>query len=40
MAEFRLPANSRIVKGLTHPAPAGARAVRTVRIYRFNPDAG
>src|ERR1700722_7319432 len=40
MAEFRLPPNSRIVKGITHPAPAGARELRTVRIYRFNPDSG
>src|ERR1700751_5388909 len=40
MAEFRLPANSRPVKGITHPAPEGAREVRTFRIYRFNPDSG
>jgi len=40
MAEFRLPPNSRIVKGITHAAPAGARELRTVRIYRFNPDSG
>jgi succinate dehydrogenase / fumarate reductase, iron-sulfur subunit len=40
MAELRLPANSRILKGVTHPAPAEAREPRTVRIYRFNPDAG
>src|SRR5580692_10476488 len=40
MAEFRLPPNSRIVKGITHPAPAGARELRTVSIYRFNPDSG
>jgi succinate dehydrogenase / fumarate reductase, iron-sulfur subunit len=40
MAQFRLPANSRIAKGITHPAPAGARTVRSVRIYRFNPDSG
>src|SRR2546429_7642997 len=40
MAEFRLPANSRIVKGVTPAAPPGPRAVRTVRIYRFNPDSG
>ena len=40
MAEFRLPANSRPVKGITHPPPAGAGAVRTFRIYRFDPDSG
>jgi len=40
MADFFLPANSRVTKGITHPAPAGARELRTVRIYRFNPDSG
>jgi succinate dehydrogenase / fumarate reductase iron-sulfur subunit len=40
MAEFRLPANSRPVKGITHPAPPGAAEVRTFHIYRFNPDSG
>src|ERR1700687_4428119 len=40
MTEFRLPANSRIVKGVTHAAPRGAREVRTLRIYRFDPDSG
>jgi succinate dehydrogenase / fumarate reductase, iron-sulfur subunit len=40
MSEFRLPANSRIRKGVHHPAAAGARELRTVRIYRYNPDSG
>src|SRR5580658_5321061 len=40
MAEFRLPANSRLIKGVTHRAAAGAAEVRTFRIYRFNPDSG
>ena len=40
MAEFRLPANSRIRTGVTHKAPPGASAVRTVRVYRFDPDSG
>ncbi len=43
MAEFRLPPNSRIDKqaGKTWPAPAGAKNVRTFRVYRFDPnDAG
>ena len=38
MAELRLPPASRPMKGISHPAPPGARALRTVRIYRFNPD--
>jgi succinate dehydrogenase / fumarate reductase iron-sulfur subunit len=41
MAEFRLPANSRISKeGRVHKAPADAKNVRTFRIYRFDPEAG
>ena len=38
MAEYRLPANSRINKnGKVHKAPAGSTAVRTFRVYRFDP---
>jgi len=40
MSEFRLPANSRIVKGVSHPPPPGARELRRFRIYRFDPDTG
>ena len=40
MAEFRLPANSRPVKGITHPPPPGAAEVRSFHIYRFDPDSG
>ena len=40
MAEFRLPPNSRIRTGVTHKAPADSRAVRTFRIYRFDPSSG
>ncbi len=40
MAEFRLPANSRIRKGVTHKANAGGRELRTFRIYRFDPTSG
>ena len=40
MAEFRLPANSRIRTGVTHEAPPGAREVRKFRIYRFDPASG
>lgn len=40
MAEFRLPKNSRITKGKSFPAPAGATHTRTFRIYRWNPDDG
>lgn len=40
MAQFRLPANSRIKKGETFRAPAGAGEVRRVLVYRYDPDSG
>jgi len=42
MAEFNLPANSRFkdVPGRKHRAAAGAKDVRTFRVYRWNPDSG
>ena len=42
MADFRLPANSRIdaSAGKVCPAPAGAGRVRTFRVYRFDPASG
>ena len=40
MTEFRLPPNSRIRKGITHKAPAGAAEVRSFKIYRFDPSSG
>jgi succinate dehydrogenase iron-sulfur subunit len=40
MAEFTLPANSKVGTGKTFPAAAGAKRVRHFRIYRWNPDDG
>src|SRR5579864_9704248 len=42
MAELTLPPNSRIDThaGKTFKAPAGAKRVRTFRIYRFDPASG
>ena len=40
MAEFSLPANSRIVGGNSYKASAGAKNVKTFKIYRFDPDSG
>jgi succinate dehydrogenase / fumarate reductase, iron-sulfur subunit len=40
MAEFRLPANSRITKGRHFPAPEGAKQVKRFVIYRYDPDSG
>ncbi len=39
MAEFKLPANSRIGEGKTYKDSSGGR-LRTVRVYRWNPDSG
>lgn len=38
MAEFRLPSNSVVGKGKTFKAPEGAKRVRNVNIYRWDPD--
>ena len=40
MAEFRLPKNSKVGAGKTHKAPAGAKKVRSFKIYRYDPDSG
>ena len=38
MAEFTLPANSKVVAGKTFAAPAGAKRVKTFKVYRWDPD--
>jgi succinate dehydrogenase / fumarate reductase iron-sulfur subunit len=40
MVELALPANSKVTKGKTHAAPAGASKVRTFKVYRYDPDSG
>ena len=40
MAEFALPANSKIGTGQTYKAPGGARNIRTFKVYRWTPDDG
>lgn len=40
MGEFTLPQNSKYHAGKHFPAAAGAKNVRTFRIYRWSPDAG
>src|SRR6187455_2605239 len=40
MAEFTLPANSKIGTGTTYDAPPGAKNPRRFRIYRWNPEGG
>src|SRR5262249_61092090 len=39
MAQFTLPANSKVQKGRHYPA-AGAKKPRTFKIYRWDPDTG
>ncbi len=40
MAEFSLPANSKVGKGKRVKAPEGATNVRDFHVYRWNPDDG
>lgn len=40
MAQFTLPANSKIGEGKSFPAPSGATKTKTFQIYRWNPDDG
>jgi succinate dehydrogenase / fumarate reductase iron-sulfur subunit len=40
MVEFALPANSKVAPGKSHKAPAGAKRVKTFKIYRYDPDTG
>ncbi|MCK5040880.1 MAG: succinate dehydrogenase iron-sulfur subunit [Sphingomonadales bacterium] len=40
MAEFSLPANSKVKKGKTHKAPEGATNVRNFHVYRWNEEDG
>ena len=40
MAEFRLPANSKIRPGKQFQAPADAQQVKRFVVYRYDPDSG
>jgi len=40
MAEFTLPANSKVREGKTFKAPAGAKRVKKFKVYRWDPDSG
>tara|TARA_Y100000589_G_scaffold256327_1_gene245453 strand:+ start:996 stop:1772 length:777 start_codon:yes stop_codon:yes gene_type:complete len=40
MAQFTLPANSKVGTGKTFPAPAGAKNLKTFKIYRWDGDTG
>ena len=38
MVELALPKNSRVQKGRHYPAPAGAKTLKSFRIYRYDPE--
>jgi succinate dehydrogenase / fumarate reductase iron-sulfur subunit len=38
MVEFTLPRNSKVQKGETHKAPAGAKNIKKFQVYRWDPD--
>ena len=38
MVQLNLPKNSRIAKGRHHAAPAGAKKIKSFRIYRWDPE--
>ena len=38
MAEFSLPANSRVQKGVTYSAPKDSGSTRSFKVYRYDPD--
>ena len=40
MVQLTLPQNSKVRPGKRHAAPAGAKQVRTFKIYRYDPDSG
>ena len=40
MVELALPKNSQVKSGKHWPAPAGAKKVKTFKIYRYDPEAG
>ncbi len=40
MVAFTLPKNSKVARGRTHKAAAGAQRTKRFRVYRWDPDAG
>ena len=40
MARLTLPPGSKVAAGNTHPAPPGAKEVRRLIVYRWDPDSG
>jgi succinate dehydrogenase / fumarate reductase iron-sulfur subunit len=40
MASFTLPKNSTVQPGKTWPAPAGAKRIKRIEVYRYDPETG
>ena len=40
MVQLTLPKNSKIGKGRHHAAPAGAKNLKTFKVYRYDPESG
>jgi len=40
MVQLTLPKNSKVKKGKHYAAPAGAKRVRTFKVYRYDPESG
>jgi succinate dehydrogenase / fumarate reductase iron-sulfur subunit len=40
MPQFAFLSSSKILPGKNYPAPAGAKRVKTFRVYRYDPDSG
>jgi len=38
MVQLTLPKNSKVVRGKHHPAPDGAKTVKTFKVYRYDPE--
>ena len=38
MVQLSLPKNSQVQKGRHFPAPAGAKTVKTFKVYRYDPE--
>lgn len=38
MADLRLPKNSRVVQGKTHPVQSKSKKPKILKVYRYNPD--
>ena len=40
MAQFKLPANSRVTQGKTYGDVSAAKRAKTIQVYRWDPDSG